>query len=115
MNVPWDQLLVHSDWMVTMAQIGAPFAIIAVIAVITYSKLWKYIYTARFSSVDHKKIGVMSLICAVLMFVRGGIYALMMRTQLAIPDNTFLEPHHYNEVFSTHGVIMIIFMVMPFI
>ncbi|MES3716309.1 cbb3-type cytochrome c oxidase subunit I, partial [Staphylococcus nepalensis] len=115
MNFPWDQLLVHGDWMVTMAQIGAPFAIIAVIAVITYFKLWKYLYREWFTSVDHKKIGVMYLICAVLMFVRGGIDALMMRTQLAIPDNTFLEPHHYNEVFSTHGVIMIIFMVMPFI
>lgn len=57
----------------------------------------------------------MYLISAVLMFVRGGIDALLLRTQLAIPDNTFLESNHYNEIFSTHGVIMIIFMAMPFI
>ena len=49
------------------------------------------------------------------MFVRGGIDALMLRTQLTIPDNKFLEANHYNEVFTTHGVIMIIFMAMPFI
>ena len=48
------------------------------------------------------------------MFVRG-IDALMLRTQLTIPDNKFLEANHYNEVFTTHGVIMIIFMAMPFI
>ena len=59
------------------------------------------------------KIGLMYLICAV-MFVRGGIDALL-RTQLTIPDNTFLESNHYNEIFSTHGVIMIIFMAMPFV
>ena len=47
------------------------------------------------------------------MFVRGGIDALMLRTQLTIPDNKFLEANHYNEVFTTHGVIMIIFMAMP--
>ena len=57
----------------------------------------------------------MYLICAVLMFVRGGIDALLLRTQLTIPDNTFLESNHYNEIFSTHGVIMIIFMAMPFV
>ena len=59
----------------------------------------------------------MYLICAVLMlmFVRGGIDALLIRTQLTIPDNKFLEANHYDEIFSTHGVIMIIFMAMPFI
>lgn len=115
MNFPWDQLLVKSNWMITMAQIGAPFLIIGLIAVITYFKLWKYLYKEWFTSVDHKKIGLMYLISAVLMFVRGGIDALLLRTQLAIPDNTFLESNHYNEIFSTHGVIMIIFMAMPFI
>ncbi|MGV1143396.1 cbb3-type cytochrome c oxidase subunit I [Staphylococcus aureus] len=38
-----------------------------------------------------------------------------MRAQLTVPDNKFLESNHYNEIFSTHGVIMIIFMAMPFI
>ncbi|EWQ75773.1 cbb3-type cytochrome c oxidase subunit I, partial [Staphylococcus aureus] len=115
MNFPWDQLLVKGNWMITMAQIGAPFLVIGLIAVITYFKLWKYLYKEWFTSVDHKKIGIMYLICAVLMFVRGGIDALLIRAQLTVPDNKFLESNHYNEIFSTHGVIMIIFMAMPFI
>ncbi|MDK9873187.1 hypothetical protein, partial [Staphylococcus equorum] len=52
MNFPWDQLLVHGDWMITMTQIGAPFAVIAVIAAISYFKLWKYLYREWFTSVD---------------------------------------------------------------
>ena len=39
----------------------------------------------------------------------------MMRHQTAIPDNTFLDAQHYNEVFTTHGIVMILFMAMPFI
>ncbi|MDU2437956.1 MAG: cbb3-type cytochrome c oxidase subunit I, partial [Staphylococcus epidermidis] len=115
MNFPWDQLLVKGNWMIISAQIAAPFLVIGLIAVISYFKLWKYLYKEWFTSVDHKKIGIMYLISAVLMFVRGGIDALMLRTQLTIPDNKFLEANHYNEVFTTHGVIMIIFMAMPFI
>ncbi|MDK9873184.1 hypothetical protein, partial [Staphylococcus equorum] len=52
MNFPWDQLLVEGSWMITMAQIGAPFGIIGLIAVITYFKLWKYLYREWFTSVD---------------------------------------------------------------
>ena len=49
------------------------------------------------------------------MLFRGGVDALMMRAQTAVPDNKLLDAQHYNEVFSTHGVVMIIFMAMPFI
>lgn len=54
MNFPWDELLVKGNWMITMAQIGAPFLVIGLIAVITYFKLWKYLYKEWFTSVDHK-------------------------------------------------------------
>ena len=50
-----DQLLVKGNRMITMAQIGAPFLVIGLIAVITYFKLWKYLYKEWFTSVDHKK------------------------------------------------------------
>lgn len=49
------------------------------------------------------------------MLFRGGVDAIMMRAQLAVPDNTVLDAQHYNEVFTTHGLVMIIFMAMPFI
>ena len=55
MNFPWDELLVKGNWMIIMAQIGAPFLVIGLIAVITYFKLWKYLYKEWFTSVDHKK------------------------------------------------------------
>nr|WP_241864541.1 cytochrome aa3 quinol oxidase subunit I [Staphylococcus massiliensis] len=114
-NFPFHELLVQGNWMITLAQISAPFMVLGVLAVITYFKLWKFLYKEWFTSVDHKKIGFMYLVCAILMFVRGGIDALLLRTQLTIPDNKFLESNHYNEIFTTHGVIMIIFMAMPFV
>ena len=55
MNFPWDELLVKGNWMIIMAQIGAPFLVIGLIAVITYFKLWKYLYREWFTSVDQKK------------------------------------------------------------
>ena len=49
------------------------------------------------------------------MLFRGGVDAIMMRAQLAVPDNKLLDAQHYNEIFTTHGIIMIMFMAMPFI
>ena len=49
------------------------------------------------------------------MLFRGGADAIMMRAQMAVPDNTLLDARHYNEIFTTHGTVMIIFMAMPFI
>ena len=54
MNFPWDQLLVKGNWMIISAQIAAPFLVIGLIAVISYFKLWKYLYKEWFTSVDHK-------------------------------------------------------------
>lgn len=57
----------------------------------------------------------MYIICALLMLFRGGVDALLMRGQLAVPENGLLDAQHYNEIFTTHGVIMILFMAMPFV
>jgi len=88
---------------------------LAIIIGLTYFKKWGYLWREWLTTVDHKKIGMMYLISAILMLFRGGVDALMLRAQLAVPDNKLLDPQHYNEVFSTHGIIMIIFMAMPFI
>ena len=63
----------------------------------------------------HRKIGVMYLLLAVVFFIRGGIDALFIRTQLAVPENDFwvFQSQKYNEVFTTHGTIMIFFVAMP--
>ncbi|VFS45342.1 Ubiquinol oxidase subunit 1 [Budvicia aquatica] len=62
----------------------------------------------------------MYILVAIVMLLRGFADALMMRTQLAISSVTdggegFLPPHHYDQIFTAHGVIMIFFMAMPFV
>lgn len=65
------------------------------------------------SSVDHKMIGILYLLTALLFFVIGGAEALMMRWQLAKPLNDVLGPEIYNQFFTMHGTTMIFFVAMP--
>src|ERR1700712_2513626 len=91
---------------------------IALVAALTYFKLWGYLWKEWFTSVDHKKIGVMYVILGIVMLLRGFADALMMRAQQALSfgDNAgFLPPHHYDQVFTAHGVIMIFFVAMPLV
>src|SRR6201992_2880889 len=76
-----------------------------------------YLWHEWITSVDHKRIGVMYTLLAMLMLLRGFIDALMMRGQqaVALHSDGFLPPEHYNQVFSAHGVIMIFFVAMPFV
>ncbi|KDM92237.1 cytochrome o ubiquinol oxidase subunit I [Photobacterium galatheae] len=85
---------------------------------ITYLGKWRYLWTEWFTTVDHKKIGVMYIIVAFVMMLRGFADAIMMRSQQVLSaagETGYLPPHHYDQVFSAHGVIMIFFMAMPFI
>src|SRR5581483_3099251 len=66
-----------------------------------------------FITVDHKKIGEKYLLTAFTFFLLGGIEALLMRTQLMQPENTFLDPETYNQVFSMHGTTMIFLFSTP--
>ena len=65
------------------------------------------------SSVDHKQIGIMYLLGALFFFILGLIEALLIRTQLAVPENTFLSPALYNQIFTMHGTTMIFLVGMP--
>ena len=64
-------------------------------------------------TVDHKRIGLLYLFSAFTFFIVGGVEALLMRTQLALPENKFLSPDIYNQVFTMHGTTMIFLVVMP--
>ena len=66
-------------------------------------------------TVDHKRIGVMYIATAIFFFGVGGIESLLVRTQLAVPQNTLLSPQAYDQTFTLHGVTMIFFLVMPFL
>lgn len=105
----------HPSFAIYASMVLIALTVIAIIAGLTYFKKWGYLWREWLTTVDHKKIGIMYLISAILMLFRGGVDALMMRAQLAVPENTLLDAQHYNEIFTTHGVIMIIFMAMPFI
>jgi cytochrome c oxidase subunit 1 len=66
-----------------------------------------------FTTVDHKKIGIMYGVTAFIFFIVGGGEALLIRAQLAKPDNTLLSADAYNQIFTMHGVTMIFLFVMP--
>lgn len=92
--------------------------VVAVVGSIFYFRRWKWLWTEWLTSVDHKKIGIMYLILAAIMLMRGFADAIMMRSQQAIAVGSnygYLPPEHYNQIFTAHGVIMIFFMAMSFI
>lgn len=99
------------------------FAVVAVggaalVAVVTYFRLWGYLWRDWLTSVDHKKIGIMYMILGMVMFLRGFADAIMMRLQQVWAFNGsegYLNAHHYDQIFTAHGTIMIFFVAMPFI
>ncbi|MDQ0134764.1 cytochrome o ubiquinol oxidase subunit 1 [Neorhizobium galegae] len=91
---------------------------IAILGLVTRYRLWGYLWSEWFTSVDHKKIGIMYIVLAIVMLLRGFADAIMMRIQQAIAFNGnegYLNPHHYDQIFTAHGVIMIFFVAMPFV
>ncbi|MFL5186759.1 MAG: cytochrome o ubiquinol oxidase subunit I [Microvirga sp.] len=91
---------------------------LALVGAVTWYGKWGYLWREWFTSVDHKKIGIMYVILAIVMLLRGFADALMMITQKALSVGAaegYLPPHHYDQVFSAHGTIMIFFMAMPFV
>ncbi|HWT18330.1 MAG TPA: cytochrome o ubiquinol oxidase subunit I [Variovorax sp.] len=91
---------------------------LALLGAITYYKVWGVLWRDWITSIDHKKIGIMYIILGLVMLLRGFSDAIMMRAQQAVAfgDNAgFLPPHHYDQIFTAHGVIMIFFVAMPLV
>src|SRR5215211_2258411 len=65
------------------------------------------------TTTDHKKIGILYLYTTLVFFMLGGVEALLMRIQLGTPDNTFLSPEKYNQIFTMHGTTMIFLVIVP--
>ena len=98
--------------------IGISVGGVSLVGGITYFKKWGYLWSEWFTTIDHKKIGTMYIIVALVMMIRGFVDAAMMRTQqaLASGDSTgYLIPEHFDQIFTAHGVIMIFFVAMPLI
>lgn len=90
---------------------------LVVAGIITYFKFWKRLWKEWLTSLDPKRIGVMYLIVAAVMLVRGGIDALLLRTQQATSvgaSQGIITAQHFQEIFSAHGSIMIFFVAMGF-
>ncbi len=110
--IPYDNPIVMGA--VAFTLVGA----VVVMAAITWFGKWTYLWTEWLTSVDHKRIGVMYAILALIMLLRGFSDAIMMRAQQAMAEGAahgYLPPFHYDQVFTAHGTIMIFFMAMPFL
>ena len=106
----------YHEPIIMMAAAMMGIAAVAVLGTVTYLGKWRYLWSEWLTSVDHKRLGVMYIVVAMIMLLRGFADAIMMRTQLAIAYHNpgYLPPHHYDQIFSAHGVIMIFFMAMVF-
>ena len=111
-DIPFDQPII----MGTCAGILLVGAV--VLGLITHLRRWRWLWAEWITSVDHKRVGLMYIMLALVMLLRGFADAIMMRTQLALAGGGhagYLPPEHYNQVFSAHGTIMIFFVAMPFV
>ncbi len=102
--------------MVTIA--GIILGGLAVAGLITYFGKWQYLWKEWLTSVDHKRLGIMYLILGMVMLLRGFADAVMMRSQQVMASaggEGILPPHHYDQIFTAHGVIMIFFVAMPLV
>src|ERR1043166_6263056 len=93
-------------------------AMVGVLGLVTVRGWWPYLWRDWVTSVDHKRIGIMYGILGVVMLIRGFADPVMMRCQQAMAiggAGGYLEPEHYNQIFSAHGTIMIFFAAMPLV
>ncbi|MBN7795066.1 cytochrome o ubiquinol oxidase subunit I [Parahaliea mediterranea] len=116
-RLSWDSIPYHDPIIVgtfAVVAIGG----VALLAALTKYKVWGYLWKEWFTSIDHKKIGVMYMVLGIIMLLRGFADAIMMRLHqaMAFGENMgYLPPDHYDQIFTAHGVIMIFFVAMPFV
>ncbi|MGY4175964.1 cytochrome o ubiquinol oxidase subunit 1 [Bradyrhizobium sp. USDA 4518] len=116
-RLDWSAIPFHEPIIMgTVASVGA--IVVAALAWVTINGYWPYLWREWITSVDHKRIGVMYIVLALLMLVRGFADGIMMRTQQAVAAGGaqgYLPPEHFDQIFSAHGTIMIFFVAMPLV
>ena len=116
-RLSWDAIPLHEPVIVATFVVVA-IGGVALLGALTYYRVWGYLWKEWFTSIDHKKIGIMYMVLGLVMLLRGFADAIMMRIQQAwaFGDATgYLPPDHYDQIFTAHGVIMIFFVAMPLI
>ena len=116
-RLTWDSFPFHEPILLTtfivVCVLGA-----AVVGAISWFRLWGWLWREWFTSVDHKKVGIMYIVLGIIMLLRGFSDAIMMRIQQAIafgPNQGYLPAHHYDQIFTAHGTIMIFFVAIPLV
>src|SRR5216683_2031784 len=110
--IPFDQPIIMG------ASGGVVLVIVLILGWVTFKGYVPYLWREWITSVDHKRIGIMYIILALIMLLRGFADAIMMRAQQAVAAGGaqgYLPPEHFDQIFSAHGTIMIFFMAMPFV
>ncbi|WP_189688833.1 cytochrome o ubiquinol oxidase subunit I [Pseudorhodoferax aquiterrae] len=117
-RLTWDSIPMSHEPILLWTFIAVVIGGIGVLALLTKFRLWGPLWRDWFCSIDHKKIGIMYMVLGIVMLLRGFADAVMMRLQqaMAFGENMgYLPPHHYDQVFTAHGVIMIFFVAMPLV
>ena len=116
-RLTWESFPLHEPILlgtfIVVALLGA-----GIVAAVTKYRLWGWLWRDWLTSVDHKKIGIMYIILAIVMLLRGFSDALMMRAQQAVAfgaNEGYLPAHHFDQVFTAHGTIMIFFVAIPLV
>lgn len=116
-KLTWGAIPFH-DPLILSTFIGTAILGAGIFGALTYYRLWGYLWREWITSIDHKKIGIMYIILALVMLLRGFADAILMRVQQALASSGhegYLDSHHYDQIFTAHGVIMIFFVAMPFV
>jgi cytochrome o ubiquinol oxidase subunit I len=115
-RLTWGAIPIHQPIVMVASSVVA-LIICAVLAWIFIKGHFRYLWKEWLTSVDHKRIGVMYVVLAMVMLLRGFSDALLMRSQQAVALHAagYLPPEHYDQIFSAHGTMMIFFVAMPFV
>jgi len=116
-KLTWDAIPLHDP--IPIITSAVVLVAVAAVGILVWRKgWWPYLRDEYITSSDHKRIGIMYIVLALLMLVRGFADALMMRLHQSMAIGAaqgYLPPEHYNQIFSAHGTIMIFFVAMPFV
>jgi cytochrome o ubiquinol oxidase subunit I len=116
-RLSWEAIPLHEPILLATFA-GVVLGGLFMLAMLTKLRLWGPLWRDWICSIDHKKIGIMYMVLGIVMLLRGFADAIMMRAHQAVAfgENAgFLPPHHYDQIFTAHGVIMIFFVAMPLV
>ena len=116
-RLTWESFPIHEPILLGTFIVVAVLGL-AIVGLITRYRLWGYLWKEWFTSVDHKKIGIMYIVLGIIMLLRGFSDAIMMRLQQAMAfgaNEGYLNAHHYDQIFTAHGTIMIFFVAIPLV